>query len=271
MKVARSKHAIALAAGLLSTSLLVPGIASAETPSNEWQFRTSVYGFFPEVGGSVRFPSGSSEIDVNADDLIEKTDFAKMGSFEAQKGRWGVFADMVYMDLGDSVYGTRSLGAGRMPLPSGVTADASLDIEALAFTVAANYRVRSSSTSVVDVFAGARLLDAKGELDWTFSADPIGPIRKGTSEAQRDSWDGIVGVKGRSYFGERKQWFVPYYLDAGTGGADFTWQAVAGLGYAAGWGDVFVTWRHLDYDFGPDRVIEDLQFDGPAIGVAFNW
>ena len=44
-----------------------------------------------------------------------------------------------------------------------------------------------------------------------------------------------------------------------------------GLGYAAKWGDVFVTWRRLDYDFGDDRQLADLDFSGPTLGVAFDW
>ena len=33
-------------------------------------------------------------------------------------------------------------------------------------------------------------------------------------------WDGIIGAKGRLALGANRQWFVPYYVDVGTGAAD---------------------------------------------------
>jgi hypothetical protein len=30
-------------------------------------------------------------------------------------------------------------------------------------------------------------------------------------------------------------------------------------------------WRYLDYDFGSDKKVESINFNGPAIGVAFRW
>jgi len=33
-------------------------------------------------------------------------------------------------------------------------------------------------------------------------------------------------------FGESRKWFVPYYLDVGTGESDLTWQAMGGIGYS---------------------------------------
>ena len=254
---------------------LLPGVSFAsdfDTPSDDWNFRASLYGFFPDVGGNVRVPSGGERpLDVSASDLISHTDAAAMATFEVRKGRWGGYADIVSMDLGDSVHGTRSILAGRMPLPPGTSADASLDIEATALTLAGTYRVLETPNTSIDVLAGARLLDASVELKWTFSSDVVGTLRTGRNEVSRTSWDGIVGMKGRTYFGGRRQWFVPWYVDAGTGAADLTWQASAGIGYAAKWGDVFATWRRLDYDFGADRHLGDIDFSGPTLGVAFDW
>ena len=96
-------------------------------------------------------------------------------------------------------------------------------------------------------------------------------MRTGTSEIKGTKTDGIVGVKGRFNFGENREWFVPYYLDVGTGQTDLTWQAVGGLGYAFNWGEVFAVWRYLDYNFKSSSRIEDVNFNGPALGVAFRW
>jgi hypothetical protein len=261
---------------VLAAALLLPSVAFAQNrfddPSDDWQFRTSLYAFVPKVGGNVQLPSGAERpLYVSADELISHTDAAGMATFEFRKGRWGAFGDLVAMDLGQRVNGTRSVLAGRMPLPPGTYANASLDIEAFAFTVAGTYRALERDNANIDVFAGGRLLDATVKLDWDFNSDVVGTLRTGSSEIGHASWDGIVGAKGRVYFGERKQWFVPWYVDAGTGASDLTWNASAGLGYAMRWGEVFVTYRRLDYDFGDGRHIADLDFEGPTLGVAIDW
>ncbi len=46
---------------------------------------------------------------------------------------------------------------------------------------------------------------------------------------------------------------------------------MGGIGYKFGWGQVFGVWRYLDYNFKSSAKIEDVDFNGPAIGVAFNW
>jgi len=248
--------------------------AQAADASDDWQFRAAIYGFFPNIGGETNFPAGAgTEIDISAEDLIDNTKFAGMASFEAQKRHWGLFLDAIYMNVGDSVSDSQSLGQGQIPLPPGVTAKASLDIEAWALTAAANYRAIETPRSTFDMFAGARLLEAKADLDWEFNVDlsPFGgPPRAGSADASGHNVDAIAGVKGRFNFGADGRWFVPYYLDAGTGDSDLTWQAATGIGYAMRHGEVFATWRHLDYDLS-DGMVQSLDFDGPAIGASYRW
>jgi hypothetical protein len=96
----------------------------------------------------------------------------------------------------------------------------------------------------------------------------------GRSRARGDSlqnWDAIVGVRGRLTFGEGRRWFAPYHLDVGTGESDITWQAMAGLGYSFGWGDVLAAWRYLDYDMKSGETIESLNFNGPLVAAVFRW
>jgi len=265
-----------LYAALAAACAISYGIAHADEKSaDDWQYTAAIYGFFPNIGGTTRFPAGNGgEIDVGADDLISNLKLATMGSFAAQKGNWGFFTDLIYLNVGDSISNSRSIAAGGVPLPPGITADASLDIKGWVWTLAGNYRAISTPKATVDVFAGARLLDAKGELDYAFSAEfgPfVGPARAGSAEAERHSWDGIVGTKGRVNFGPGGTWFVPYYLYVGAGNSDLTYQASVGIGYSASWGDVFATWRYLRYEFSGNRNIEELDFNGPAVGVAFHF
>jgi hypothetical protein len=243
--------------------------------SDQWQFRASVYGWLPDIRGNTTFPAGSgSDINVDASQIIDSLKFTFMGTFEAQRGAWGVFTDVIYLDVGGSKSNTRDITVDGHPIPVGVTADATLDLKSLIWTLVASYRVVTDPGATLDVFAGARLIEMKQTLGWQFSADLGGganPPRTGTSDGKVTKTDGIIGVKGRVSFGADREWFVPYYFDIGTGQTDLTWQGVAGVGYAYTWGEVFAVWRYLDYNFKSSSKIEDVNFSGPAIGVAFRW
>jgi hypothetical protein len=262
-------------AALTAVALGAPIAAQAQQSADDWKFRASVYGWLPSIGGSTTFPAGTgSSINVDASQIIDSLKFTFMGTFEAQKGQWGVFTDVIYLDVGGSKSGTRDINVDGHPLPIGVSADANLDLKSLIWTLAGTYRVVTDPGMTMDVLAGARLIDIKQSLGWQFTAD-LGdgtfPARSGNSEVKVDKTDGIVGVKGRLAFGDDKQWFVPYYADVGTGQTELTWQAVGGLGYAFKWGEVFAVWRYLDYKFKSDAKIQDVNFNGPALGVAFHW
>jgi hypothetical protein len=175
---------------------------------------------------------------------------------------------------GGSKSGTRDLTIGGAQLPAGVSANASLDIKGTVWTLAGNYRVPAMPETGFDVFAGARLLSLKERLGWEFSANVgpiVGPGQTGGSELKLDNWDGIVGVKGRLNFGPSREWFVPYYVDVGTGDSNLTWQGIVGIGYAFRWGEVVAAWGYLDYNMKSGQRIEGLNFNEPAVGVAFRW
>jgi hypothetical protein len=264
-------RALLLAAA--SVAAAAPGVASAQE-SEEWKFDAIVYAWLPSVGGKSTFPAGSgSDISVDASQVIDSIKFAFMGTLGAQKGRWGVFGDAIYLDLGTSRSASRNLTVQGIPLPPGVTADVNLDVKTTVWTLAGSYRVVADPQMSFDVLAGARAIDMKQRLRWTFSADIAGvtpPPRTGESHAEESHTDAIVGVRGRYTFGADRQWFVPYYADVGGGDSKLTWQALAGIGYSYRWGDVLGVWRYLSYDF-KDKTIQGVNFNGPAIAVAFRW
>jgi len=263
------------AATLFAVTVLLSSTAGAQVRPDDWQFRALIYAYLPTISGSTTFPAGSgSNVNADSDKILDSLKFAFMGTLEAQKGRWGAFTDVMYLNVSGSKSGTRDLTIGGVELPAGVSSNASLDIKATVWTLAANYRVLAAPDAAYDVFAGARLVDVTEKLGWEFSANVgpvVGPGQTGSSQTKLDNWDAIVGLKGRFNFGQNREWFIPYYVDIGTGNSNFTWQAVAGIGYAFRWGEVVAAWRYLDYDVKSGTRIESLNLNGPAIGVAFRW
>jgi len=270
------KRVIALtAAALWAWVALAPGGAAAQS-ADAWQFQASVYAYLPTIGGTTTFPqSGAgSSVSIDASKILDNLKMAFMGSLEARNGRWGAFTDVLYVDLGNSKSATRDFTVGGTPLPADASANVDFDLKGTVWTLAGVYRAVADPGLPVDVFAGARMLDVRQTLRWQLSGN-VGSIplagRAGDRETSLTNWDAIIGVKGRLALNADKKWFVPYYLDVGAGESDSTWQAIAGVGYSFGWGDVVGAWRYLDYRMKSGKPIESLSFNGPAIAAVFHW
>ena len=78
-------------------------------------------------------------------------------------------------------------------------------------------------------------------------------------------WDGAVGVRGSLGLGG-DHWFVPYYADIGAGSSSLTWQAITGVGYKFGWGDLNLFYRYLRYDMQHDDLLQNVSFYGYGFG-----
>jgi len=268
-----TRASIACALGV--AALTAQPLHAQEGTDSGWEFAATIYGWFPDIGGHTGFPSGAGgAIEVDISTILDHLKMTGQGSFEFRKGRWGAFTDVVYLDVGEAKSNTRNLSIGGVPIPAAVTAAADFDLKSTFWTIAASYRIGDSDAITFDVLAGARLASMKQELSWSFTGN-FGPItpppRTGRAEESVDQWDVIVGGKGQIMLGAGNKWAVPYYFDIGTGDSDLTWQAEVGLAYVFGWGDLGVVWRCLDYDLESDGPIRDLNFSGPAAGVAFRW
>jgi hypothetical protein len=263
-----------IAVAVLAAAVALPTVAAAQQRADAWQWEASIYGYFPTISGSTNFPApAGGGVSVDADTILDSLKMAFMGTLGAQSNTWGFFTDVLYVDVGGNKSNTRdfTINGG---LPAGVTGSGSLDLKSTLWTLAGTYRVSRDPASTVELFAGARLADIAQTLDWQFSGAvdtiPVGN-RQGRQSADLTNWDFLAGVKGRVSFGDKGQWFIPWYLDVGTGDSDLTWQGIVGVGYKFGWGDVFAVWRYVDYEMPSDQRVQDLNLNGGAIGVSFRW
>jgi hypothetical protein len=259
---------------------LAPVAAQAETTDSPWEYSASIYLWLPAIGGDTSFPSsgggsgGGSSIDVSAEDVIDALKMAFMGTISAKKDKWGLWSDLVYADFGASKSGSRDFTIGNVGIPANVDAKLSLDLKTWIWTVAGTYEFAKTPKYTADFLFGARYLDVTETLDWSINGDISGlpPVsRSGSSEVNPSIWDGIVGVKGVAYLGDEHKWFIPYYLDVGTGQSDLTWQVNAGIGYRYNWGALVATWRYLDYNFSSSDKLQSLNLNGPLFGATFQW
>ena len=280
MQIAMKSVPAAIAA-ILMAAVAAPVAAQAGAANDAWQFRASLYGYFPTIAGSTVFPppaSGGSSIALDASDYLSALQFVFMGNLEARKGRYGVLTDFIYLDFEADKSATRDFTLtgplGQVSLPADVTGDVGLRLRGWAWLLAGTYAAIERPDYEMQFLGGLRYLKISSDANWRLSGN-LGSIpvegRQGSASVRPDYWDGIVGVRGRARLGADGRWFLPYYADIGTGDSDFTWQAMAGLGYSFSWGELSAVYRHLDYDFGSSGAVRDLSFSGPAVAASWRW
>jgi hypothetical protein len=268
-------------ATLAALALCGPLGAAAQTPGNQWTFSITPYLWLPNIDGTLKYnippgATGSPEAEVGPNDYLENLRFAMMISGEARKNRWLVFTDFIYLDFSseDSSVKSINFGGNRVSSSANVSTDSSL--KGGAWTLGGGYAVLPGRPVELDVFGGLRYFGLKASTDWQLTAAVTGPgggqtfPRAGSISEGEDLWDGIVGVKGRVWLG-RSNWSIPYYFDVGTGSSSLTWQGMLGVAYSWEWIGVTLAYRHLYYDQKDDKLIQDMRFSGPALGVTFRF
>jgi len=250
-----------------------PASLAADGSDGKWHFTVTPYLWLPDVYGTVNFTDagstgGTISTDAAPDNYLQSLDFAAMFAAEARKDRFLIFSDYIYLHFSghDSVVKSVSGPLGDVHVPVNVAGAASLISNV--WTIAGGYNLVHTPAVSLDLLGGARLLNLRTSVSWDF-AGPVGGFAKsGTASQNTNTWDGLVGLKGEVRLGEGK-WFMPYYADIGTGSNNWTWQALLGVGYRFGWGDLVLTVRSLSYDFDDDRL--DARFTGPAFGASFRF
>jgi hypothetical protein len=191
---------------------------------------------------------------------------AFMGSFEARKSRWSFLTDVIYLNVGAN--GSSTVPVALAPdTRVGVNVNANVKTKGWVLDFIGGYNVGESPQASLDAIAGARYLDLRLDFRLGAAAGPYAARRD--IAASSSVWDGVIGVKG--HLDLNPKWYVPYYLDVGTGQSDITWQGSAGLAYRFGWGDVSLVYRYMKWDLGSDSAVAHISFSGPLLAAKFQF
>lgn len=279
-----------LSTAALAGACLVSGSATAQVQGDDWNFSVMPYLWLPSVSGDLNYGpppvgGGSPNVSVDADKLLQNLDFAAMIAGSARKGRWVIATDLIYLDLsGDkSTVKSVDINPGTGPVnvsTSSLGAGTSVGLKATVWTLGGGYAVVQMPRVNIDVLGGFRYLGLEAKTDWNLSATVTGTgpngasasfARSGSIKDKENLWSAIIGSQGRFGLGD-SNWFANYYVDVGGGSSVFTWQGVAGVGYAFKWGDVVLDYRYLYYsESGDDRLIDNIAFGGLGLGVNFRF
>ncbi len=252
------------------TAIAFAWLAAFSAQADSWEYSLSPYLWLPTISmdsASTRSPGSpvdGDRVDIGPTSYLDALDFGLMLTGEMRQDDWVVMADFIYLDFGIDGKDVDFLRPGVGPIAGTYGAGLSGTVITL---VAGKTFVRTDNY-LADALIGWRRFG--------MSLDISGDLQGGGSvalDSDVDFNDLLVGINGRYGFGNEKRWTLRYYADIGSGESDLTWQAMAGLAYRFGWGEVFVNYRHLDYEFGDVDRFDDLEatFSGPSIGASFRF
>ncbi len=269
---------------LLAISALIltaPARAQSAAPADQWTFSVTPYLWLPNVNGTLKYSippgaGGSPEVEAGPNDYLQNLQAVIMISGEARRDRWSVFTDIIYLEFADQESSVTAVDFGGSLVSSSVNVATSSSFRGMAWTLGTGYAVQTGQGVALDVFGGLRYFGLEATTDWQLAGTITGPgggqtfPRTGGISGRADLWDGIVGVRGRVLLSS-SDWSIPYYLDLGAGSSNVTWQGMLGVAYAFKWGGVTLAYRNLYYDQKDDKLLQDLRFSGPALGVTFRF
>jgi hypothetical protein len=260
----RAEASILMTFAVFLLLVIFPGMpassAAEETDQQEcWQFGADVYLWVADIGGET---AGGDTIDVPFHTLLENLDFSYMGAFHARNGRWHLSTDVIYMNLEGDNSGTVT-APGEIELK----VDAKVKVQAWVVSPAVGYTFIDMEKIRMEFLAGARYLWMKPELKLNIT----GPLNSNHNISDSgDVWDGIAGIRGDVNLA--KDWYIPYYADMGTGDSDYTWQAMAGVGYRINkMVDVVASYRYLKWKFEDNKAVDNLDLSGPLLGLRLRF
>ncbi len=225
--------------------------------TERWQLRVTPYLWAAGVDGHLKVRDTKVDVDVPFRDVWDSLDFAAMAHIEAQKGRWGLLSDVIYLALSTE----KDLNV----------ANARLDLDTWIVEFGGFYRLVDWSGDrrlpmSLDVLLGGRY--------WNVDADlRVGPLRRDGDA----SWvDPFVGLR---WTGELTDWFSLYARgDVGGFGiyddaSKFTWSADGGAAFKLSQCvTVLAGYRALNIDkHGHQDLAANLTFAGPVLGLMIRF
>ena len=235
-----------------ATSLAADGAADG----SDWQYKAGVYAWGSQI--TVTTPRGDVELPFYK--ILDDLQFTFMGAVVASKDKWTFTGDVIYLDMKQDINRQRDF------LDNGV-----IDITGNSrmknwiVTPTAGYAVHASDKARIEILGGVRYLWLKSSADIKFNG-----VDKFNQSVSDSYWDAIIGA--RATISLNENWYMPLYLDIGTGDSDGTWQGLAGIGYKFNSFNTILGYRYLDYEFDKsNKVMEELNVAGPFLGLMFRF
>jgi len=245
---------------------LAPAVAAEEKPDTQsgWEFQAAPYLWAISMNGDATVKGQKADVDVSFSDIWDELNFAFMLEYEARKGRWGLWGNTIYANLGKS--DAEVSGIKIEPTVNALWQGAG-GFYRLGTWDLADAPGKKTPSVTVDTYFGARYTYLDLSLDI-----------KGAANVDGDKhWvEPLVGVRTRWDLSER--WTINLTGDIGglAFGSDFAWDALGLIGYRFNlFGEnnasAFAGYRALSQDYtdrnGDDKFEWDVTLCGPVLGL----
>lgn len=268
----RHTRAAFLALALLLGAAPAANAASGDPWDGNWHSSFLFYGWLPgmTLDARVELPSGVGKTESDGN-IYDNLAGALMFSGDFRKGDWGFFYDAAWVKFDDQDGHFTDIGGDHINGNFGLK----YNFKGGAVTLAGLYALAHGPGGNTDVVFGGRYLWTKTNIKWDFTLTGQGGLIDiaDSGKIARNSHlsDFIVGLRGNWIFGDG-HWYVPYYIDVGTGDSDLTTSANLGIGYLFDWGSIAFVWRDLRYKQDDDSdVLHRLALDGPSFSIGWQF
>jgi len=249
-----------------------------------WSFRFVPYGWLIAMDGTQTVRGRSVKVDASFADIVEKSDslIALMGDFEARRGPFALYGDVVWTKIGVDGGNVRS----RAPASGGTAAlgtSVKLDITMAIVEVGAAYEVARSGPLAFDILGGARYWHQEADLSFDVAgvADigdlPVAGARAFARSGSVDWLDPMIGARLRYAVAPGHELVLRGDIGGFGLGSDFSWQAIGAYGFDLGTyqGITFsgvIGYRALYVDYAQGEGRRRYEFDmlqhGPVLGLS---
>jgi hypothetical protein len=237
----------------IAIAVAVAAVTSSVHAAEGWQWSLTPYMWATDVSETLLLDG--SEVggdDTEFSDLVDTLDTSLQLHFEGVGERWGLFADVTYIELSDSVEG--ELGFGR------------LDVELEETTIEGGLIWRpGGGADGLDVLVGARYLGVDEVYRLEIGALPD-PYQRRLDEGYLDALGGL-----RYQVPLSPRWVLSLKGDVSAGGTDLTWTTQGLLGWRFGAhrnSAVLAGYRYRDLEYGKADVLDvEKTLSGFILGV----
>jgi hypothetical protein len=259
---------MSIAAFMLAT--YVPAVSAEEKPDADsgWEFQVAPYMWFLSLDGDVTVNGNESDLDLDFSDIWDELNIAGMLTFDARKGKWGIFGDTIAANLGKDT------------TVDGIKIDPTIKLALL--TAGGSYQLGKWKLSdTADKHGPTVTVDGTFGVRYTYLDVDLDLKGIGDASGDQDWFDPLIGA--RAFFDLSDHWTL--FLNGRVGGfgigSDFTWEATGTVGYRfplfseKNNAQVAGGYRAIYQDYtdgsGDDKFKWDVTFHGPILGLVIEF